>query len=403
MQKQHKTNIVEILVKHYSRATRLFSIALLFVWAATAAALPAKAQSPIVNAILFYSPTCPHCHIVIEEAFPPLLEKFGEQLIIVAINVQSEGGNQIFSSTLEYFGIAAGRAGVPMLVVGDTMLMGSLDIPEQFPGIIENGLIAGGIDWPEIPGLDEFLLEAGILEDEGNPNDGDDPLEEATPSDVVQPTPIDTPSQNDNTTGVITDNEDEGFEIEQPTVKQLFMQDVEGNSLSVLVLVWMIFIGVNVGKLYGGMGKERKPWPEGVILLLFVVGLIVSVYLGFVEMSETEAVCGPVGDCNTVQQSPYATLFGLIPIGVLGVIGYFVMGFFWIMAQYGPERMRRESKFALFGLTAMGMLFSIYLTFLEPFVIGATCAWCLTSAVVITLLTWNAAILVFDTRKLDSY
>ncbi len=31
---------------------------------------------------------------------------------------------------------------------------------------------------------------------------------------------------------------------------------------------------------------------------------------------------------------------------------------------------------ALFGLA-----FSTYLTFLEPFVIGATCAWCLTSAV----------------------
>ena len=181
------------------------------------------------------------------------------------------------------------------------------------------------------------------------------------------------------------------------------MQDVEGNSLSVLVLVWMISVGVNVGLLFRGMGKVRKPWPEGIILLLFIVGLIVSAYLGFVEMSETEAVCGPVGDCNTVQQSPYAVLFGLIPIGILGVIGYFVMGFSWIMAQYGPDRFRRESKFALFGLTVAGMLFSIYLTFLEPFVIGATCAWCLTSAVVITLLAWNAAILVFETRKLDSY
>ncbi|MGQ9681477.1 MAG: hypothetical protein ACUVX9_02950 [Anaerolineae bacterium] len=27
------------------------------------------------------------------------------------------------------------------------------------------------------------------------------------------------------------------------------------------------------------------------------------------------------------------------------------------------------------------MLFSTYLTFLEPFVIGTTCAWCLTSVV----------------------
>jgi uncharacterized membrane protein len=32
------------------------------------------------------------------------------------------------------------------------------------------------------------------------------------------------------------------------------------------------------------------------------------------------------------------------------------------------------------------VIFSIYLTYLEPFVIGAVCAWCLTSSVVMTLL-----------------
>jgi uncharacterized membrane protein len=31
-------------------------------------------------------------------------------------------------------------------------------------------------------------------------------------------------------------------------------------------------------------------------------------------------------------------------------------------------------------------LFSLYLTYLEPFVIKAVCAWCLTSAVIMTLL-----------------
>jgi uncharacterized membrane protein len=39
----------------------------------------------------------------------------------------------------------------------------------------------------------------------------------------------------------------------------------------------------------------------------------------------------------------------------------------------------------------VGTLFSVYLTFLEPFVLGATCAWCLTSAVLQTLLLWLTA------------
>ena len=39
-------------------------------------------------------------------------------------------------------------------------------------------------------------------------------------------------------------------------------------------------------------------------------------------------------------------------------------------------------------MAAFGVLFSVYLTFLEPFVIGATCAWCLTSAILMTALFW---------------
>ncbi|MCB0120146.1 MAG: hypothetical protein KDD72_14030, partial [Anaerolineales bacterium] len=40
----------------------------------------------------------------------------------------------------------------------------------------------------------------------------------------------------------------------------------------------------------------------------------------------------------------------------------------------------------VFVLALLGTFFSIYLTFLEPFVIGATCAWCLTSAILMTAL-----------------
>jgi uncharacterized membrane protein len=91
-----------------------------------------------------------------------------------------------------------------------------------------------------------------------------------------------------------------------------------------------------------------------------------------------------------VQQSPYAHLFGIIPIGVLGVMGYLAIGSVWQFSIMGPSRWRKISLFILWGLLLFGTLFSIYLTFLEPFVIGATCAWCLTSAVVMTLLFWNS-------------
>lgn len=120
--------------------------------------------------------------------------------------------------------------------------------------------------------------------------------------------------------------------------------------------------------------------------LLSIIGLVVAGYLAYVETQQVQAVCGPVGDCNAVQQSEYALLFSLIPIGVVGILGYLAILAAWTVHQFGRGRIAQWAGLALWVMAACGVLFSIYLTFLEPFVIGATCAWCLTSAVIMTLL-----------------
>jgi uncharacterized membrane protein len=129
--------------------------------------------------------------------------------------------------------------------------------------------------------------------------------------------------------------------------------------------------------------KGRRSWA---VAALCLIGLGVSIYMAYVETTHTTAVCGPIGDCNTVQQSPYAVLFGLIPVGLLGVVGYATMLIAWAGIQRGQGQFRSLSESAFLGMALAGTLFSIYLTFLEPFVIGATCAWCLTSALSMTLI-----------------
>jgi len=93
---------------------------------------------------------------------------------------------------------------------------------------------------------------------------------------------------------------------------------------------------------------------------------------------------------NTVQQSQYATIFG-IHIGILGIVGYALLLGGWIVARKGKGRLAYFGAVVSAAIAAGGTLFSIYLTFLEPFVIGATCMWCLTSAVAITGLFWLTA------------
>jgi uncharacterized membrane protein len=161
-----------------------------------------------------------------------------------------------------------------------------------------------------------------------------------------------------------------------------------GNSLAVVVLVAMIASLVAVPTMVSkGLLGSAPVW---LVPMLALVGIGVSIYLGSVEASGADAVCGPVGDCNAVQQSEYASIFG-IPIGVLGVIGYGLLLAGWVVSRVAKGTLA-DLGLILAGAVAFGgTLFSIYLTFLEPFVIGATCMWCLTSAVAITGLLWLTA------------
>ena len=141
-----------------------FLAVLLTAGAANPAVAPqSTAQTaPQVRTVLFFSPSCPHCHTVITEGLPPLVERFGESLVIAAINTQSLEGQRLFRAAGVRYGIPPEQLGVPLLAVGDRVLVGSFDIPDQLPGIVEAGLASGGIPWPDIDGLIPALVASGI-------------------------------------------------------------------------------------------------------------------------------------------------------------------------------------------------------------------------------------------------
>jgi uncharacterized membrane protein len=76
---------------------------------------------------------------------------------------------------------------------------------------------------------------------------------------------------------------------------------------------------------------------------------------------------------------------------VLGLIGYLAMMFAWVLTWSTSPTIGSAARVALFGMAWFGVLFSIYLTFLEPFVIGATCMWCISSALIMLALLWVTA------------
>jgi uncharacterized membrane protein/thiol-disulfide isomerase/thioredoxin len=331
---------------------------------------------PKVNMVLFYSPTCGHCHFVITEIFPPLLEQYGDQLNIVGIDVSQPGGQALFLAALKYFNLESG--GVPFLVLGDTYLIGSVDIPEKLPGRIEQYLAQGGLDWPSIPGLREAIAHSQ--------NTPSPTLEATIPAQVAQvntqiATLTSTPGPSPSIGGIVPPEE------RKVSVWERIGNDLSGNAIAIVVLLGMII------SVIGGIIYFTRPSTAGLnnsvnwlIPLFCLVGLGVAIYLSYVEITQIRAICGPVGDCNTVQQSGYARLFGVLPVGILGIVGYVMILLAWVIRRSANLQIASYASLFMLGMSAFGVLFSIYLTFLEPFIIGATCAWCLTSAIIMTIL-----------------
>jgi uncharacterized membrane protein len=347
---------------------------------------PAGAQNTaVVQAVLFYRSTCSHCIQLVREALPSILEKYGDRLQIFYCNVSLPAGDALFTSAIEKFSIKT--IGTPTLVVGETVLIGSKNIEEQFPGLIDTGLAQGGMDWPVIPGLEAAFSNAGSMQlpDLGNVTGPSDllPIPAETPSLPATQPALQTPAAAAPTALPATGS----------LFSRNFQQDPGGNSLAVLVLLGMI--GATI---YGVVAFMKRTAPVGaryptplhyrdvVVPLLCLLGAGISGYLAYVEISLAEAICGPVGNCNAVQSSSYARLFGILPIGVLGLAGYLLLLVIWMVARLRRDSWSDTASLTMFGLTAGGLLFSIYLTFLEPFIIGASCMWCLTSAVVMTAL-----------------
>jgi len=311
-------------------------LSVLVLFALSSQVSTVSAQGPVVHAILFYSPTCPHCHTVITEVLPPLIQIyggepqvlyipptpeeeavgppligiFGESLEILYVNTYTEMGYGFFEGAVELFDIPPELRAVPTLVVDDHYLVGGNEIPAQFPSIIEEGIASGGIAWVDIPGLSDAIESMIPAPTEPPPTEGATPdasqstvptegvieVESSEVPSVVPPPTSINPSTN-------TSDPSDTLLVTELSILERIKLDLEGNLLSIIVLIGMVVsVAMVSSRLIYPDEAEEESRVSYLIPILCVIGIVVAAYLTYVEASGTKAVCGPVGDCNTVQE-----------------------------------------------------------------------------------------------------
>jgi uncharacterized membrane protein len=122
-----------------------------------------------------------------------------------------------------------------------------------------------------------------------------------------------------------------------------------------------------------------------VIAALALAGLLVSLYLLLHQLGLVGQLACGTGACEQVQASRFAWFLG-VPVAAIGLGGYLAIlavALAGLQARWtgsaGPTRL-------LVALSLVGVVFTLYLKYLELFRIHAICRWCVVSAAVIVAI-----------------
>ena len=141
----------------------------------------AQAEKPVARFLFFYGETCPHCHDVMDDYLPTVYVKYGDQVEYQYIEVWSDTDSYLNLLGLETkLGVPEDQQGsVPVLVIGDKVMIGSADIPDRLETYIDEYLAQGGVDYPSLDDLPEVVLptpepavETLVLFDSNHPDFG---------------------------------------------------------------------------------------------------------------------------------------------------------------------------------------------------------------------------------------
>ena len=115
--------------------------------------------------------------------------------------------------------------------------------------------------------------------------------------------------------------------------------------------------------------------------MLALVGVADSVYLTVEHLLGNTVRCTVTSGCSEVLSSPYASFAG-VPLAAVGAVAYFTAFSLATLSAFGYTKART----LLSVLVAAMFVVTLWLLYLQAFVLQAFCQYCLLSAAVTALL-----------------
>ena len=122
-----------------------------------------------------------------------------------------------------------------------------------------------------------------------------------------------------------------------------------------------------------------------ILLGLTLVGLFDSAFLWWVYASPTRDMACVGSGCDVVRASSYAYLWGL-HLPAYGVAMYAALALFVFAGAWVNPQRERMLDYGMAVISAGGFLASLFLSYIEAFVLHAWCVWCVASAVAVTAI-----------------
>jgi len=124
-------------------------------------------------------------------------------------------------------------------------------------------------------------------------------------------------------------------------------------------------------------------WLARSLYALLFVGFAIGIYMTIFSATGNEAMCLGSGACSTVTASRYSVING-IPVPVIGLVGNLaLLGVLFFETR--NSFLQKNGTLIFFGFALAGFAFTLWLIYLEIFILKAFCPFCVTAQTVMIL------------------